>query len=611
MALTTLVFLRPWWLLALLAVPLVWALSRRLGDRSGGWSRAVDAHLLPHLLEPGARHGGGLVLALAWALAVTAMAGPSLREAPQPLLRREAPLAIALSMAPTMLAGDLKPSRAERARYEVADLVRARSDGQFALVAYARDAYTVVPVTEDGRTLLALLEALSPLVMPVAGDDPGEAIAHAAGLLADAGFARGDILLIADSADEAAVAAAADAARDGYRVSVLGVGTEVGAPVALPGGGGFLRGSDGEVLLPRLQADALQRLAAAGGGRYAPIEPGTGDVASLGLLEAGSTGDVRTAEGFERRQRIDDGPWLLLGLLPLAALAFRRGWLACLPLLPALWLLPAPAQAIDWQGLWQRDDQRAYRALQQNQPDLARELARDPAIGAAAAYRSQDYPAAAQTWSQLDEADAHYNRGNALAKAQRYQEALTAYDQALAHDPDMEDAKANRDAVERWLQQRSEQSSSGQEPEDSPQQQQGDGEPSDRAEDPSRSQAEQEAGEGGQQDRGSDQPPDSENGGNAGERNADGNDAGDARDQTPEQQREAAQKFAEEMERALQAQDRHDGPAAAEVEADPGQREREQAVEQWLRRVPDDPGGLLRRKFAIEHQRRQQQGDDR
>lgn len=589
-------FLRPFWLLALLALPLLlWAWQRR-EQQSDPWRAACDAHLLPHLLQSSGGATSRLprwLFAAGFALAVLALAGPAFRQASQPLARAESALIIALDLSDRMRATDLEPSRVARARFKLADLLRSRREGQTALVAYAGDAFTVAPLTDDAQSLGDLLAALTPDTMPEPGQRADRAIDLAAKLLRDGGFARGELLLVTDNADARTSAAAARARRTGLQVSVLGVGTAAGAPIDLPRGG-FLQDEDGNVLLPRLEEPALRAVAAAGGGRYATLRPDRSDLAAL-AVGGMAPGDAELRED-ERRQVAyrDEGPWLVLALLPLAAFGFRRGWLG---LVLVTLLLPAPrVEAFDWSALWQREDQRAWRALHGGDIERARTLAQDPVVRGSAAYRGEDYAQAAADFARADDADAHYNRGNALARAKRYQEAISAYDEALQRAPDMEDARANRKAVEEFLQQQEKSRSDGEsesgdpsqspssqppgEPQASEQKSSGDTEASDSAE-----------GESSQQSNDEQQS---------------GTTPAEPGDEA--QQEQAQQQFSEEMKKALEQAG--DEPAR-QASGDPREAEQQQAVEQWLRRVPDDPGGLLRRKFALEHQRRRRAEEGR
>ncbi|HET7125490.1 MAG TPA: VWA domain-containing protein, partial [Lysobacter sp.] len=226
-------FLRPWWLLALFALPLIVRAWRSYQRQRSGWRDVVDPHLLPHLLEGGGKSGRGarapwLALGVL-ALAILALAGPSWRQREQPLWQTRAPLVVALDLSSSILANDLPPSRLLQARAKIASLLKERAGGQVGLVAYADEAYTVAPLTDDTANVALFLDALAPDVMPVDGSHAADAIARSEQLLKQAGFTEGEILLLTNAADNDAKSEAANAARAGYRVSVLGLGTSGGA----------------------------------------------------------------------------------------------------------------------------------------------------------------------------------------------------------------------------------------------------------------------------------------------------------------------------------------------------------------------------------------------
>ena len=588
-------FLRPYWLWALLALPLLaWAWRRRRQQQSV-WRASVDAHLLPHLIERGrgARGSGSMWWwLLGFTIAVLALAGPSWRKGDQPLLQGEAPLVIAMDLSSAMLADDLPPSRLLQARAKLATLLEQRTGGQVGLVVFADDAYTVAPLTADAGNIALFLDSLTPDVMPVDGSNAARAIAWSAQLLKQAGFARGDILVLTDHADNAAEGAAAEARRAGYRVSALGLGSASGSAY---------RTGQGAIANTRLDADSLRALASAGSGRYAPLSAGTTDLAALGVLDASASHEV-AAKGGKAAVWRDDGYWLLLPLMLLALFAFRRGGMFAAVLLCAC--LPwQPARAADDGTLWRRADQVRHARMQ----------------AGADAYRKQDYAAAGKTWQSLPGADAAYNRGNALAQAGRYEDAIAAYDEALRMQPGMPDATANKEAVEAAMKRRpppSKQPNSRGRQQQTPQS----GKPDDGRKDPqdsSGSPPSQKQGEADSKDT-QQQPT------NKAQSQGEGSDEAqpDESPQPPQRsdaktQREADAEQRERMQQALQRnpqgqQETVDGqavegkPARAESAAE---REKRRADEAWLQRVPDDPGGLLRAKFRLEYERRQETGE--
>lgn len=581
-------FVRPYWLWALL--PLLpaalwwWRRQRRRGE---AWRRRVDPHLLPHLLQPASGRSGAARVVLGPAvvtLTIVALAGPGWRLQPQPLWLEAAPLVIALDLSSATSAEDLPPSRLLQARAAIDRLLRARTGGQVALVAFAGDAHTVAPLTDDVDNVRVFLDALAPDIMPTDGSRPEHAIAWSVRLLRQAGFKHGDILVLTHDASVAARRQAAAASRDGYAVSVLGIGTPEGAAH---------RDSVGRLTRSRLDADALRALAAAGSGRYLALAGQPGDAELLELVRGTGTGSARAGDATIRA---DQGYWLLLPLMLLAALAFRRGSIVLLLVLSAaLCLPPAPAQAQDG-GLWRRADQARH----------------DRAMEAVEAYRHGDFNAAARIWAELPGADAAYNRGNALARAGHLQEALDAYDEALALQPGMEDAMANREVVEQALQQPPPQGEGGGE------QQSGD---SDDHRDSGSGAQQGGAGAmpGDQGDSGEVQPADPESGDGEDYPSSDERQAAAGQDAAAQadpvdadRQQQADEALHEQVQRALEERGEGDGaeqPAAAGT-ADVRERERREAAEAWLQRIPDDPGGLLRERFRLEHERRLRGGAD-
>jgi Ca-activated chloride channel family protein len=407
-----------------------------------------------------------------------------------------------------------------------------------------------------------MLPALRPDVIPVAGSRPDRALELAAELLERSGFASGEVLLITDGGSQAAVSLAAKLAKQGIYTSVLAVGTPQGAPI--PSGDGFISDRKGNIVVARLQRDALQAIASAGGGRYSELTAGSNTDSPWASAE-GNEFALRDAALGERWK--DTGPWLVLLLLPLVAFSFRRGLLFVLPLLllPAM-LISTDANASLWDDLWSSRDQQAQKALLEERAADAAVLAEDPAIAGEAFYRSGDFDGAGQAWSQPvfadgNLADSHYNRGNAMAQAGELEAAIAAYDAALELNPQMEDATFNRDLVEQMKQQQ-----------------------------------EQEK-----------QDQEDQQGENSEEQEGDQSEDGEQSDEQSDDQQDGEQKDEESDEE--QEGEQEGQPKPSEMEEN-WSEEDAQAMEQWLRRIPYDPGGLLRRKFRSQHQRRGAPADE-
>jgi Ca-activated chloride channel family protein len=561
-------FIRPLWLLALIPwLGLCYACLRRQAV-PGNWSRVCDPALLPHILEtvePANRRLRAGLLALGGVLAIVALAGPAWKRAPQPTFRDESPLVIVLDLSASMYADDLSPDRISRVRFRLADLLRDRDAGRAgatALVVFAGDAFTVTPLTDDTDTILAMLPALAPDLMPVPGSRPDLGIRKALELL-ESGTAPGNVLLISDDAgDERDIDAAETLRTKGHRLSVLAVGTASGAPVPLPDGSGFLRDGNGRVIVPRMNPAGMRGLADRGDGMFVAMTTEGLELQTLSEYLRGS-GSPLDAAAMERETDAwqDEGPWLILILLPLAALMFRRGYLLL------IFVMVAPvteSHAADWKSLWQRADQQAEALYKDGDKEAAASLFKDPKWRAAAAHDLGDYESAVADLDGFTDPESLYNKGNSLARLGRFDEAIAAYDAVLEQAPQHEDARFNRDLLieqqeQQEQQQQQEKSEESQQENDQSQQQNDESQSSEPEPSESDEQSENESG----QDR-SESDQESE--------------------QQPQQQQ--ADQPNEEI------------------------NEEDQASEQWLRSIPDDPGGLLRRKFYYQSRQREQRNMD-
>jgi Ca-activated chloride channel family protein len=616
-------FLQPQWLWLAVLLPLVGYLLGRRERAPAALASWVDPALLPHLLEgePRRQRVPVLLALLAGALAIVALAGPSWDRQLQPLFAERAAQVVAVSMSQHMLARDVVPERLSRARYKVRDLYQANRDGLNGLIAYAGDAFLVAPLTADAHSVDDLLNALAPDAMPVDGDDAAAAIDMGSDAIVHAGVGGGSLVLITDNADKAAVAAAARARAAGVRVSVLGVGTAQGGPL-MATDGGFAKDDNGAVIMAARDEGALRALAAAGGGVYAPMVNDRADIDTLRTQLRSDPSRAKATDAAAAEWQ-DRGAWFVVALLPLFAMLFRRGWL----LLAVLMLAPLASPRADAQSVgdyFHNRDQRAAAALAGGDAAKARTLAQSPTLRAAAAYKAGDFATAAKDYAALPGSDAAYNEGNALAKAGSYKEALAAYDRAIRTQPGHADAIANKKAVEDFLKQQNQQK-----PQDDKKNNKGQQKESSSGQGDGKNEKNQQGSDGkdgkNQPSPGKDGKPDDKPGEQGDKKPADNapkdNPSGDAKDGQGKPEQKSAEDRAREQAQADAAKqalkDKMDKELAGKPDGktadkphdlgavdDAGGKPLPKEVRQALQRVPDDPGGLLRRKFMLEYQRR-------
>ena len=617
--------IRPSWLLALIPAILlfVFLLKRQLA--SARWNGIIDKALMPHVLDqmPSEQSRWPLwFILLAWIVASIALAGPTWQQLPQPVLKKDDALVVVLDMSLSMAAQDVNPDRATRARQKIIDILKHRKEGLTALVVYAGDAYTVTPLTDDADTAINLVPALSPFIMPSMGSRPDKALILAKKLITDAGLTKANYLLVTDGIQEKDVRRIKDAlGNQAQRLSVLTLGTEEGAPIAMQGKG-FKRDKSGNIVLPKLDLDLIKLLANELGIRWHQMSFDDSDWHYL-LNINGALEELETNTPFndnhtplERQFDLwaDQGYWLIFILIVIAAFSFRRGWM--LSLLLMITLQPEYSYASLWDDAWQTKDQQGQKALAQD-PAKAAELFEDKDWKASSLYRAQDYKQAAENFiinpddSPEQQAVSHFNRGNALAQSGELEKAIKDYEKALELNIKFDDAHANKALAEKLLEQQEDQEQQNQdqdqdqdsEDEKSDNDSKSDDSKSDESKDNDSKDNESDQEDGSDQQQNDDQQGESEQNSDKQESDEKETDEQESDEQSDEEKEAEAAKAEENA-----AEEGQQSPAEAKP-TDELSDEEKQALEQWLNRIPDDPGGLLKRKFLYQYKQREHQDE--
>lgn len=580
-------FLRPWWLLGLLPLALLIYFWIRRTREQTAWSTAISQPLLEVLLDNKSVATAGRLRATLWLgalIATIGLAGPAWEKLPQPVEQKNDALVIVLDLSLSMFAQDLSPSRLDKARQKIVDALRFREEGSTGLVAYAGDGHAVVPITDDRHTIENLLNALSPAMMPVLGSRPATGLELAQELFRNAGLVEGRILVLTDGIKDASeISNFRNAA---FPISIIGIGTESGGtiPINRPKDAPrYLTDEMGRRVIARLNESLLIQAAQQSYGRYSLLTVGDIDLkTTLGTSLPTEDASIEVEREFDIW--MDMGFWLCLPLALLMLASFHRGLFAALLLTV---MLPEPSWAQDnpvdgsvnqvaeapaavgnplsrlWRNLWLRPDQQAYRALQDGDPAAAARMFEDTQWRGSARYRSGDFSGAVSDFAEDSSARGLYNQGNALARLGRYPEAIERYEQVLQENPQQQEAAFNKALLEKLMEQQNQQEQAEQEQQNQQQQQQ--------------SQESQ---------------------------------SGDSDEQQEQDQQESEEQESEQQPEESEQQSDEETPEQSETEEDSAQRdEKQEALEQWLRRVPDDPGGLLRRKFQHETKQRLRQGD--
>lgn len=437
-------FVRPHLLWMLLPLFLSYFWLRRAAQQQAALAPAfLPIHLARVLTLPAAASSRLRVANLIHAmllLAIVAIAGPSWQRAPNPLSGDESNLLIALDVSASMARNDVQPTRLERAKQKISDLLATRPGSFNALIVYAGSAHQVIPLTDDASIVNNFLQAVDHYVVPNEGKNPAAVLPIAQQLLAEniSGNApgMGTLLMVGDAVPQAFLAQARDWIQQQPRAQMLVWGM----------------GEDDE------QQDSLKRLADAVDSYYRPMTIDKADVNALQwrirnalYVSAASDSDWHVSMHY-----------LLWPLALLLLLAFRPGGRLFLPLLLLVFLplaqplyadesaTPSPAVAKQWYWLdiLLTRDQQGMLYLRMGQAGEAARRFNDPAWRGVAHYRAEGFAAAADNFRQIDALSALYNEANALAHGQHYIKALRVYDKLLQRAPAHSNARHNRALIQ-------------------------------------------------------------------------------------------------------------------------------------------------------------------
>lgn len=569
-------FLRPWLLLLLLA-PLFWYGRYFKGiNNQSSWEKVCDKRLLDFLLIKGSSHQRKTIAILgllAFLSGIIAAAGPTWKKVEIPALTPQNPVMFLLNLSSDMQQNDLTPSRLERAKYKISDILPMLDSVQAGLIVYSSEPFLISPITDDRDIIKNLLPAVDFDIMPENGDRLDRAIELAVQKLKNAKYKEANLIVLTPDVGQRfdlALEAAKKARSQGYTVNVLSVNSE--------------------------NVEKLKLIAQAGGGIEVKLSGTDSDIKRLADKINLSVSELRKSENLQSMW-LDYGYYLVVLPLLFTLYFFRKGILVVL----FIFGLSGNAQA----GFFLNDNQEGLKAFNAGDFETAQKKFKDANWQAAADYRLGNYDKALSNYAKFNDETGLYNQGNALAKGGKISDAIQKYEDVLKLNPNHEDAKFNLEYLKKQQeqQQNQQQNQNDQNQDENQQQQEQDSKqqqnPQDQqSEDQQQNESEQ------NQDKDENQPQNQnqdEQNSSAGE-----NDSQDEQENDNQQQNEENQPGQEKED----GQSGEQGKSPQELQKGDDETkydEEIQAKAQQYREVPEDPGGLLKAFILKEYQRNRYQ----
>ena len=569
------------WLIPLMLLAYLYGWRRRATILKGFADGRALKLLVPTGIQARRRLLAGLILTSALLL-VVAMAGPQYGFQWQTVERRGVDLIVALDCSRSMLAQDIQPTRLDRAKREIIDLLGMLRGDRVGLVAFSGTAFLQCPLTVDYSAFDLFLNVLTPDYLPLGGTDMSAAVQTALGAFETQSPAEKAIILITDGENtgrDDPEKAAREAKKAGVKLFCIGVGSTEGVPVP-SGKGGFQKGDDGQIVLTRLDEPLLTRMAVTTGGTYVRSVAGDMDLDRIYQDQIRVAMADANIESGRKQVWADRYQWplsLALALL-LAALAIpgiQKGAAAVFICSVLLALAPRPVAAGPLQEGYEAYQQGAYEAALKHFLDGQVAKPDDPEVLyniGNTYYKTGKYDNAYSYYSRaLSQAPPAlkakllYNLGNAAYRRQALEEAVKDYEAALAINPKDEQAQANLAFVREQLKQQQQSQPNG----DNNQDQQK--KPPDQESQSGQQPPENKPGQSEPQAQNSQQPPE--------------------KDQQQQKPQTGSEKERDTTS-SDQQQDRQAGKAPSEA-SKKGEQPSSQAAEQMLNRLKDEPGRAM------------------
>jgi len=448
-------FLRPEWLLLLL--PFSWVIFVLIKKEQVQlqWQEIIAPHILKHLSVGQSEYhflNPTSLSAIMLVAMIIMLAGPSWSRQVTPLSQDQSSLVIILDASKSMDQQDIQPTRLERSKQKIQDLLELRKGSKTALIVFAGSAHTVLPLSNDKDILINYLQAINTRIIPSSGKFPEKALTNILAL-DDNNDARHNapltVLWIGDGfSNQTSEAFKNYFNTNQHQLIILGIGKN---PQQLS--------TDEKLQVIPLEQNALQDIASSNGGHYIQATIDTKDVIHINSYIDRYFVDIDD----EHSPWQDQGYYLVFFIMPIFLLWFRRGWTLHWGFILFVTLsanTPQPVYAeqtsdnliqsnshslLDW---WLTPNQQGHWYYWEGKPLIAAQRFQDPLWKGVAYYQAEEFKLAAEYFSRIDSEQGLFYLANSLAHGQEYIKALAIYDWLLKINPEHKQAKINQKIVQ-------------------------------------------------------------------------------------------------------------------------------------------------------------------
>lgn len=444
-------FLRPGylWLLLPLALALVVGVVS-IRDQIK-WKKSIAPHLRSYVIQKGNESiliWMRMALFAMLAFAILGSAGPTWKKVEIPGQILETPVVIALDLSQSMMARDIQPSRLERAKFKIIDLLDANPRARIALVGFAGTAHTIIPLAQDYNIIKSHLDGLSPNAMPFPGSDLSSALVMTDSITSIS-EAPATLIVFTDDFTEVTFNHLKQFANAGKtKVELVPMNTIEGADVPRPGSRQSMKNQSGEIIHSALDLDILNKLKAIDNIQVHQL---TLDKSDMEALASNIRTDLKFQEADEEKKDdwIDYGIWLVIPFALFTLMWFRKGFVVYSIVI--LLGMSSCQGDFSMKNSWITKDYQAQQLYDQGSYDEAASLYTDPMHKGVADFKAGNYELAIEAFNEDATANGAYNLGLAYYKNGDYAAANMAFGKAIELNPELKDAEKNQALVQQLI----------------------------------------------------------------------------------------------------------------------------------------------------------------